>query len=140
VDANSVEALEAKLAALRPLLGAVADMRPGSLVERYRACGKSGCRCAKEGAPGHGPSWSLTREVAGKTVTRVIPPSAVEMVRAHIQEHKRFRAIVRELVETSERLCDARLMQTDAASQEAAKKGASKKPSRPRSTRRSTTS
>jgi hypothetical protein len=140
VGAETVEVLEAKVAQLRAALGGTADMRPGSLVERYRSCGKPGCRCAKQGARGHGPSWSLTREVAGKTVTKVIPPGAVEQVRAQIEEHRRFRAIMRELVETSERLCDTRLAQTDAASQEAAKKGASKRPSRQRSSGRSTPS
>ena len=112
-------------------------MRPGSLVERYRACGKPGCHCAKKGSRGHGPSWSLTREVGGKTVTKVIPAQAVEATRGQIAEYRRFRATVRELVDTGERLCDARLEKTAATSQEAAKKGASQTPSRKRSPPRS---
>ncbi len=48
-----------------------------------------------------------TREVGGKTVTRVIPPGAVEQTRRQLAEHKRFRGLTRELVETSEQLCDA---------------------------------
>ena len=95
------------------------------------------CHCAQEGSRGHGPSWSLTRAVAGKTVTKVIPPQAVETTRAQIAEYRCFRAIAKELVEVSERLCDARLAQGDAASQETAKKGASKRSSRSRSTRKS---
>lgn len=108
-------------------------------VRRYRRCGKGGCHCAEKGAAGHGPSWSLTREVGGKTVTRVIPAGAVAETREQIAEHRRFRALVRELVETSEQLCDAKLEAGEASSDEAAKKGASKKPStrksRPRSKR-----
>ena len=135
-----LEELTHKQAELRAVLSRAADMRPGSLVQRYRVCGKPGCHCAQPGARGHGPSWSLTREVAGKTVTKVIPPQAVEATRAQIAEYKRFRAIIKELVETSERLCDARLAEAAAASQEAAKKGASKRSSRRRSSRRSTNS
>ena len=86
---------------------------------------------------GHGPSWSLTREVGGKTVTRVIPAGAVAQTREQIAEHRRFRALARELVETSEQLCDAKLEAGEATSDEAAKKGASKKPSARRSRRRS---
>jgi len=137
---DSIPELSRRLAELHAALSQTADMRPGSLVQRYRACGKPGCHCAQEGARGHGPSWSLTREVAGKTVTKVIPAQAVETTRVQIAEYKRFRAITRELVETSERLCEARLRQGDVASQEAAKKGASKRRSRSRSSRKSTSS
>jgi len=121
----SIEELTKKQAELRAALSQITDMRSGSLVQRYRACGKPGCHCARKGSRGHGPSWSLTREVAGKTVTKVIPAHAVELTRGQIAQYRRFRAIPKELVETSERLCDARLAQGQAASQEAAKKGAS---------------
>ena len=135
-----IEELTKRQADLRTAMAQVRDMRPGSLVERYRVCGKPGCHCAQPGARGHGPSWSLTREVAGKTVTKVIPLQAVETTRAQIAEYKRFRALLKELVETSEQLCDARLAEQAAASQEAAKKGASRISSRRRSSRRSTPS
>ena len=140
MDTRTIESLESKQAELREAISRGADMRPGSLVERYRRCGKQGCHCAGEGERGHGPSWSLTREVAGKTVTKVIPPDAVDATQAQIAEHRRFRATVHELVETSERLCEARLMQDGAASDEAEKKGTSERPSRRKSSRRSTRS
>ena len=141
-DGESVQRLERQRAELKAKLAEVGDLRPGSLVERYRRCGKAGCHCAARGAEGHGPSWSLTREVGGKTVTRVIPPQAVAQTRQHLVEYQRFRRLVREMVERSEQLCDAKLTAAPAASdQEAAKKGAappgSRKPSRRRSSRRS---
>jgi hypothetical protein len=140
MTAQLLEQLTHKQAELRVALSHLGEMRPGSLVQRYRACGKPGCHCAQPGDRGHGPSWSLTREVAGKTVTKIIPAEAVETARAQIAEYRRFRAILKELVDTSERLCDARLALAAAASQEAAKKGASKSSSRRRSSRRSTSS
>ena len=129
-SADQVQQLHRRRNELRASLAEVGDFRPGSLVERYRRCGKTGCRCAGKGAAGHGPSWSLTREVGGKTVTRVIPPGAVEQTRRQLAEHRRFRGITRELIETSEQLCDALLAAPEAASRETAKKGGSKKPSR----------
>jgi hypothetical protein len=125
-DADTVQTLEQRRAALKAKLAQVGDLRPGSLVERYRRCGKAGCHCAATGAAGHGPSWSLTREVAGKTVTRVIPAEAVTQTRQHVAEYQRFRGLVRELIETSEQLCDAKLGVAKAAASgtEAAKKGA----------------
>lgn len=122
---------------LKTELAQVGDLRPGSLVERYRRCGKSNCHCAHKGATGHGPSWSLTREVAGKTVTTIIPSGAVEQTRQQLTEYTRFRRLGKELVETSEQLCDAQLLAPEAASQEAAKKGGSKRRSQARSSPRS---
>ena len=137
---HKLEQLEKRRTDLKTEIAQVGDLRPGSLVERYRRCGKCGCHCAETGAAGHGPSWSLTREVGGKTVTRVIPPKAVDSTRRQMAEHRRFRGLVRELVETSEQLCDAKLEAPEAASQEAAKKGGSKRRSKPRSSPRSTRS
>jgi hypothetical protein len=76
----------------------------------------------------------LTRAVAGKTLTHVIPAGQVERTRRQVEEHRKFRALARELVETSERLCEALLATSQAASEaEAAKKGGSQKSSRRRS-------
>ncbi len=135
--AERVEQLRRQRDELKARVAEVGDLRPGSLVERYRRCGKAACHCAGKGMAGHGPSWSLTREVGGKTVTRVIPAGAVAQTREQIAEHRRFRALVRELVETSEQLCDVKLEAGKATSDEAAKKGGSKKPSTRRSRPRS---
>jgi len=118
-------------------LADIGDLRPGSLVGRYRKCGKPNCHCADKDSAGHGPSWSLTRDVQGKTVTKIIPASAVAQTKEQIAECRRFRQLTRELVEISERLCDAKLTASEAALQEEAKKGASKKPSTRRSRPRS---
>lgn len=136
--ADRVRELRKRCDALKAQLAQIGDFRPGSLVERYRRCGKANCRCAKVGARGHGPSWSLTRAVKGKTRTRVIPPGAVERTRLQLDEHRRFRELMHELVETNEQLCEAIAADHQAASQEeAAKKGASAKPSARKSSRKS---
>ena len=105
----------------------IEDFRPGFLVGRYRRCGRPTCHCAHDGEGGHGPSWSLTRAIGGKTVTRIIPPEAVEETQKQIAEYRRFRGLVRELVEANDQLCDARLKGLETASPVEAKKGASKK-------------
>jgi hypothetical protein len=135
--AERVEQLRRQRDELKARVSEVGDLRPGSLVERYRRCGKAGCHCAGKGESGHGPSWSLTREVGGKTLTRVIPAAAVAQTREQIAEHRRLRALVRELVETSERLCNAKLEAGEASLDEVAKKGASKQRSKPRSSPKS---
>jgi len=105
----SLSALRKRTAALLANIGALGDFRPGSLAERYRKCGKPRCRCAREGSRGHGPSWSLTRGVAGKTVTKIIKAEAVETTREQIAEYHRFQQLVREVVETNVKICDVLL-------------------------------
>lgn len=135
---ETIKDLEARREELRVRITEVGDMRPGSLVGRFRKCGKPTCRCAQKAATGHGPSWSLTKAVDGKTVTKIIPAGpAVEETRRQLAEYKRFQGLTRELVGINDQLCDARLEAPEAASQEAAKKGGSKRPSRTRSSPKS---
>lgn len=121
----TIAELEKRREELRGRLAATGEMRPGSLTGRLRRCGKPNCHCAREGAAGHGPSWSLTRVVGGKTVTRIIPKSAVELTRQQIAEYRAFRDLSRELIEVNERLCDARL-RAQRARREAEKRGSAK--------------
>lgn len=138
-QADAIEKLRQRRDQLRNALAEIGEMRPGSLAERYRRCGKPNCWCAQPGKRGHGPSFSLTHSVHGKTVTRIIPPDGVERTRQQIAEYQRFRALAQEVVEASERLCDAELRQDGRpGSEETAKKGASKPRSPSKSRRRST--
>lgn len=127
------EALRARRQALKAAISDVGDLRPGQLTARYRRCGKPNCHCATPSDPGHGPSYSLTRAVAGKTVTRIIPAGpAVAQTEAQLAEYRRFRELTHELVEVSEALCEATLERPTAAADAAKKKG-SKKTCKPRS-------
>jgi hypothetical protein len=132
-----LEELERRQEELKAQLSGVQDMRRGSLVARYRKCGKASCCCADDSHAGHGPSLSLTWQADGKTRTKIIPVQAAERTKAQIAEFRRFRRLSRELVEVSERLCDARLESEQAEAQATAKKGGSKKSLRRRSSPRS---
>ena len=122
--ADSLDDLQHERSRLQMALAQIGDLRPGSLVERFRKCGKPSCHCAKPDSPGHGPSYSLTREVESKTITKIIPPSAVEQTRRQIAEYKRFRDLTREFVEVSDKVCNAQLHPAaDSASGEVKKNG-----------------
>ena len=129
---TAVQRLETQRSELQARLVAVRDLRPGSLTERFRRCGKPGCACAHESHPGHGPSFSLTRAVAGKTVTKIIPAAAVEQTRAQIEEHRRFRALASAFVEVNEKLCDSRLREQRQAAEDAVEKRGSARRSTPK--------
>ena len=129
---DKLQTLEHRRSQVREQLAAVGDMRPGSLVGRFRRCGKPTCHCAEEGAQSHGPSYSLTREVGGKTITRVIASEAVTRTQEQIAEHRRFRGLARELLEINERVCDAKLDTLVLPTDEAGEKRGSSRPSRRR--------
>ena len=133
----SISELETRRDHLRAALGAAGDLRPGTLVERYRKCGKPSCHCAREGDPGHGPVWTLVFNAQGKSKTRVIPPEAVAATRAQVEECRRLRRLTSELIEVSEGLCHARLSASRDAGREA--KGGSKRRSRTNARPRSNT-
>ncbi len=69
----------------------------------------------------------MTREIDGKTVTKIIPSdAAVETTKQQISEFRRFRELSRELIDVSDQLCDAKLVEAKAEADATAKKGASK--------------
>jgi hypothetical protein len=122
---QSLDELQRERSRVQLALTEIDDLRPGSLVERFRKCGKPTCHCAKPDSPGHGPSYSLTREVEGKTLTKIIPSDAVEQTQRQIAEYRRFRNLARDFVEVSEKVCDAQLhAATGSASPELKKNGA----------------
>src|SRR5712671_3387276 len=111
----SLQALRDRRDQLAARLARVDDLRPGFLTARFRKCGKPNCHCAQKDSPGHGPSYSLTHRVGGKTVTQVIPQGpAVERAKSQIAEYRRFRNLVRELIAVSEQICSAQLRDPEA--------------------------
>lgn len=101
--------LEAQRDGVRHQLAHIGDFRSGTLAPRYVKCGKPTCRCARADASGHGPYWLLTSEVNGKAQCRSIPAAALERTRAQIAEYRRFRELVKTLVQINTRLCEARM-------------------------------
>ena len=130
----SLTALREQRATLLSEIAAIEEFRPGSLVGRYRKCGKPTCHCAREGDPGHGPSWSLTRAVKGKTVTKIIPVDLVEATQEHIERYRQLQRLWHEYTELNVRICDALLEEGhgESDSPEGAEKGGSPPNSRSR--------
>ena len=120
--------LRARKASLLRELQGFGDFRQGTLVGRYRKCGKPYCHCAKDGDPGHGPSWSLTRKINGKTVTKIIHLPAVAAIKKQIEEYHRFHDAVNELIDINTNICDGLLDVSKDNGLDEAEKGGSKRP------------
>jgi hypothetical protein len=122
------------------LLKRLADphpMRGGWVGERWMKCGKASCPCQNDPAARHGPYYTLTTPTKGKTRTRYLSVKTASVVQEQIQAAKEFRLLVKEVLKTAEQWADAKLEETQAASEDAAKKGASKSSLRRRSSRKS---
>ena len=111
-------------------------MRRGSISTRYVKCGKPGCPCADRREARHGPYTSWVRVVGGKTRSRWVHAERVETLRRQVETAKQFRKDLEAYWQACEQWADVQLEAPEAASQEA-KKGASKRRSRPRSLRKS---
>ena len=90
-------------------LAATGDFRRGSVTENYRKCGKPNCACAAPGHPGHGPRFLWTRtQGRRKRVGRQLAAAEVAKVRREIARDAEFTATVEQIVEVSEKICEAR--------------------------------
>ncbi len=126
---EEVQALVRALCQPRPI-------RRGSLSERYVKCNKTGCPCAEKPEARHGPYYSLSRGVKGQTQSRWLQPEQAIRVREQVEAGREFRRQVEAYWEACEQWADAELATPEAAAK-AQKKGASKKLSRSKSSRRS---
>ena len=123
-----------------PLAGAAAQphpMRRGSITERRVKCCKPGCSCAERPEARHGPYYSVSRVVKGRTRSRWLDANQAKTVRRQVEAGQQFRRQVEAYWQACERWADAEIEAPEATSQEAAKKGASERPSKPRSSPRS---
>jgi len=129
---NAAQQLAARLAEPKP-------MRRGSLSERFVKCSKPGCRCATDPKARHGPYFSLTRALHGKTQSRFLTPQQAQMVGRQIEAGHEFRRHVDAYWKICEQWADEELQGSSPASAEAVKKGGSKPASKPKSPRKSST-
>ena len=90
---------------VRQLVTELADTRPmrrGSLSERTIKCSKPGCACAQDPKARHGPYFSLTHAVGGKTRSRYFTAEQADLVRQQIAAGHEFRGHVDALWEACE--------------------------------------
>jgi hypothetical protein len=114
-DAKRLASYQAELTRLSAELADIGFISPGSLVQRYTACGNPGCRCQADPPQLHGPYWQWSRAVAGKTITRRVTDEQVPLYQAWIDNRRRLRKIVADIQEVSNQATDILLKQVSAA-------------------------
>ena len=125
---------------LRQLAAELAEpkpMRRGSLSERTIKCSKPGCACAHDPKARHGPYFSLTRSVGGKTRSRFLTQEQAALARQQIETGHAFRSHVQAYWQDCEVWADRQLDEAVPASPEGAEKKGFTRTSRTKSSRKS---
>jgi hypothetical protein len=106
---DSLTALEAQRSGIQQKISGLGDMRSGSITTTGGHCGNPGCHCRKEGDPGHGPFYRLTRKIRSKTVTETFAtPVALRKAQSEVAEFHRFRELSQNLLDVNEKICRLR--------------------------------
>ena len=125
---------------LRQLAAELAEpkpMRRGSLSERTIKCSKPGCACAEDPKARHGPYFSLTRAVEGKTRSRFLTPEQASRARQQIETGHQFRSKLEAYWQGCEDWADRELESSPPVSAREAEKGGFQRTSKTKSSRRS---
>ena len=75
----------------------------GSLIERYKRCGKPGCHCAS--GRGHGPKYYLSVSQAQRSPTmEYVPQKDHEQVSQYLANYQAIRAILEQICQINSEL------------------------------------
>ena len=75
----------------------------GSLIERYKPCGKPGCKCAR--GPGHGPKYYLSVSFPGlRPQMDYVPQEYYAQASEFLANYHRARQILEEICEINREL------------------------------------
>jgi hypothetical protein len=100
---DSLADLEAHRATVQSQIAQLGDMRSGSITGTGGRCGNPNCHCHRDGDPGHGPYYRLTRKLNGKTVTETFSsPASLAKAQREVAECQRFRQLSEQLLEVNE--------------------------------------
>lgn len=100
---KSTKALRQRQKTLLKRLPSLQTILRGSLVERYKRCGKPGCKCAS--GPGHGPKYYLTVSYPKRRPEMdYVPAEFQEKVKEYLENYRKTKEILEELSEINREL------------------------------------
>ena len=78
----------------------------GTLLKRYKQCGKINCKCMKDNKHWHGPYYIWTRKEKGKTITKTLNKTQAQFVLKAFKNMMKLNKIVDKMKELSLRKID----------------------------------
>ena len=103
MEQDTTKALRQRQKALLRKLPPLQTILRGSLIERYKRCGKPGCKCAE--GRGHGPKYYLSISHPGRRPEMdYIPAEFQEKVKIYLENYRKVKEILEELCAISREL------------------------------------
>ncbi len=100
---KTAAALRKRRQALLRQLPPLAAILRGSLIERYKRCGKPGCKCAN--GPGHGPKYYLSVSFPGlRPQMDYVPQEDYDQTKEFLANYQRARELLEEICEINREL------------------------------------
>src|ERR1700733_3008534 len=95
-EKQTTAALRKRRQALLRQLPPLKSILRGSLIERYKRCGKPGCKCAE--GPGHGPKYYLSVSFPGERPQMdYVPQEEIAATRALVENFHQVRTSLEEV-------------------------------------------
>jgi len=103
IESEPATSLRRRREALLRQLPPLKAVLRGSLIERYKRCGKPGCKCAE--GPGHGPKYYLSVSRSGlRPQMDYVPQESHAQVAEFIANYHRAREILEAISEINREL------------------------------------
>ena len=103
MESQPATALRRRRQALLRQLPPLKAILRGSLIERYKRCGKAGCKCAD--GPGHGPKYYLSVSYPGlRPRMDYVPQESHAQITEFIANYHRAREILEAISEMNREL------------------------------------
>jgi len=103
IQSQPTAALRKRRNALLRQLPPLQSILRGSLIERYKRCGKPGCKCAD--GPGHGPKYYLSVSYPGlRPQMDYVPQEAYAQTAEFLANYHRTREILEAICEINREL------------------------------------
>lgn len=100
---RSTSSLRRRRRALLRRLPSLEAILKGSLIERYKPCGKPGCKCAQ--GRGHGPKYYLSISRTGQRPRMdYVPQEYLGQVQEYLANHRLAREILDEISQINQEL------------------------------------
>ena len=107
-----MDVLQRRIGRIKEQIGALGDLRPGSLSQQYNVCGTPGCRCKADRPQKHGPYYQLGWTRKARSTTRFVRVSDLREVRQQIRNYERLQALVELWIDLSIEACELKVKES----------------------------
>jgi hypothetical protein len=108
-QADQLAGYERRYRELASRLAAIGLIYSGSITRRYTRCGTPGCKCHADPPEMHGPYYQWTAKENGKTVTRRLNVTEVELYQEWIDNDRQLRRILQQMRQIAVKVAELKL-------------------------------